>query len=306
MTTKARKTAVQISRDEARDFYLEIFGSFAVEIYDTGDKRRGERTIDNRDKEPVVDAINAQFAATDATDQTIVRDWVNGEYEVWQAWHTYDDWSEEQAAGAFDLAWPTDLIEVEVGPAKTSTTVPATECRCGCGQPTNKGKGYLPGHDARHAGAVARAILANPTKEAWAALKALPTEALRTKARAQVERGNNRSMGSGVPIPAAPATDGVVNGYVMVPRPHFRIGERVPAQTFLVSGEQRMNINDAKDGSGDWLDAEGYQGKTQKYWLKRFRPTVQRVAVEKKGTLKRAGRRPGGDGPDALKDLLTF
>jgi hypothetical protein len=36
------------------------------------------------------------------------------------------------------------------------------------------------------------------------------------------------------------------------------------------NGDQRLNINDVRDGSGDWLDAEGYNGKAQSHWMARF------------------------------------
>lgn len=72
--------------------------------------------------------------------------------------------------------------------SKTTTATPKpaapaapAPCRCGCGAQTVRPEAsYLPGHDARHAGAVGRALLAGADREA--ALAALPTEALRTKA----------------------------------------------------------------------------------------------------------------------------
>lgn len=55
-------------------------------------------------------------------------------------------------------------------------------CRCGC-KATGPGA-YRPGHDARHAGQVGRFLLTGPTPaEAKTALAALPTDALRDKAR---------------------------------------------------------------------------------------------------------------------------
>jgi hypothetical protein len=46
---------------------------------------------------------------------------------------------------------------------------------------------YRPGHDARHAGAVARAITENP-KQAKALLATLPSDALRAKAQRAADR----------------------------------------------------------------------------------------------------------------------
>lgn len=66
-------------------------------------------------------------------------------------------------------------------PAKAKQQV---KCGCGCGNLT--ARTYKPGHDARHAGQVARSIIkgADPKE----ALKALPTDALRTKAQRMVTR----------------------------------------------------------------------------------------------------------------------
>lgn len=265
-----RNPSAKVSRDEARDFYLEIFDSFAVEVYDKGDKRRGERPIDNRDKEPVVAAINARLSAS-STDQTIVRSNVNGEYDVWQCWHTHDDWSREQAEAAFDEAWPTTEIEIEA-PVLGATGTTGGACKCGCAVRVASNRHYLPGHDARHAGQVARAILALPADAAGMAegadlLLALPTQALRDKAMAQVERGNAKTTTAKPALRKAttdPAEGEIQDGYVTVG------GQAVPAQRFMVGERMALNINDAQDGSGDWLDSEGYNRKSQAYWLKRF------------------------------------
>jgi hypothetical protein len=74
-------------------------------------------------------------------------------------------------------------------PAKVEPKTPTvpTNCGCGCGQPNVRGKAsYLSGHDARHAGQVGRAIIADPAKAADL-LKALPTEALQRKALGMVK-----------------------------------------------------------------------------------------------------------------------
>lgn len=75
----------------------------------------------------------------------------------------------------------------------TTTEAPTpTPCRCGCGQPTVRAEAmYLPGHDARHAGQVGRAIIADPT-QAEAELAKLPTDRLRAKAQAMLTRSAHR------------------------------------------------------------------------------------------------------------------
>jgi len=62
-------------------------------------------------------------------------------------------------------------------------------CTCGCGENLQGKSMYRPGHDARHAGWVARYIAAQPTDEhEFDALNALPTQALRDKATAHANR----------------------------------------------------------------------------------------------------------------------
>jgi hypothetical protein len=66
-------------------------------------------------------------------------------------------------------------------------------CACSCGAYTNSPRStYLPGHDARHAGAVARLIFDNSNKSTYgstelAYLKLLPTVALKAKAAKQAD-----------------------------------------------------------------------------------------------------------------------
>lgn len=66
----------------------------------------------------------------------------------------------------------------------TMTTNTTGNCLCGCGE--RAGRNYRPGHDARHVSTLVRAV-AEGTTDKRAALKALPTDALREKfARALV------------------------------------------------------------------------------------------------------------------------
>lgn len=62
------------------------------------------------------------------------------------------------------------------------------ECGCGCGQRTSGGT-YLPGHDAKHVSkTVAAMVDATNPKVREGLVAALPTEALRAKARASFAR----------------------------------------------------------------------------------------------------------------------
>lgn len=60
-------------------------------------------------------------------------------------------------------------------------------CRCGCGQPVGLGATYHPGHDARHAAAVGRALVAAGHADPDL-LSTLPSPALRAKAEAMLTR----------------------------------------------------------------------------------------------------------------------
>lgn len=74
----------------------------------------------------------------------------------------------------------------------TATQIPVNTCACTCGEQVGPKAMYRPGHDARHAGAVARAMVENP-KQAKALLATLPSDALRAKAQRAVERQTARA-----------------------------------------------------------------------------------------------------------------
>lgn len=74
--------------------------------------------------------------------------------------------------------------------AKSTATGPT--CTCGCGEQIGPKATYRPGHDARHAGAVARAIAADPKQEKTLLL-ALPSPALRAKAQRAAARATAKA-----------------------------------------------------------------------------------------------------------------
>lgn len=113
------------------------------------------------------------------------------------------------------------------------------KCRCGCGAYTNHPTStYLPGHDARHAGNVARAIVADPTARI-SQLQTLPTERLREKASALVERWVAKAAAKD----ATPART-FVPGSVKVGRWTY------PARSWSDGTTER---NTKRDGSGEWV-----------------------------------------------------
>lgn len=135
---------------------------------------------------------------------------VNGEGMVWQTADTYDNATREQAEATIDGYLASYDAEFQVAPekaparrSKPSKTNPAglPLCLCGCGV---AGKSdYRPGHDARHAGNLARAILSGEMA-VNVATKGL-SDALRAKVLGQVERGNSKvTAGKGKATPKAP------------------------------------------------------------------------------------------------------
>lgn len=293
-----------VSRDEARDLYMQIFDEFASDI------EPGSREV--------VAAINLALGSIEGHGQEIVESDVNDNATYWQCFQTYDSISREQAEAIFDEAWPTTTVEVAVTvrkPAKasTGTSTPAADCRCGCGATPNKGRGYLPGHDARHAGQVARTILGmDRTDPEWTGrasglMLTLPTPALRDKAQAQIDRGNAKASAPKAPTkrqvrrPAEQEDGAVTDGFVT------HRGDLIPAQRFVRDGQTVLNINNDADGSGDWLDSEGYADKTQAYWLKRFVVDAPAKAAPAKRTSRKGkGLVVKGDGPESLKSLFRL
>lgn len=78
-------------------------------------------------------------------------------------------------------------FEREVIGYPTMTSTNTGSCKCECGQATGPKANYRPGHDARHAAVVARAIAENP-RQAKSLLTALPSAALQAKAARAADR----------------------------------------------------------------------------------------------------------------------
>lgn len=151
---------------------------------------------------------------------------VNDEGDVWQVVNpgTYDTHSRDDAEAVID-AWLASKAAVAPEPEKPSTgggtstskpesvTAEGSPCLCGCGEATGKKSNYRPGHDARHAGQVGRAIAAEfgtPGFDRRELLKALPSEALRDKAEAIAEKATakaNKGAASSVKPDAEPKTE---------------------------------------------------------------------------------------------------
>lgn len=217
---------------------------------------------------------------------------VNNEGIVWQVIDpgTTDD-VERDVAEARIREWldehmplppkpaPTPIVRV---PGKTNTITPkekkmstatATKpekvvefrkCLCGCDSDISGKSQYKPGHDARHAGNVARAILNEDLtpEQATALLDSLGSDALRAKANAMVENWTAKAEQKAareVARKAAKAASEEVKAQakaevVWTDIDPVRVGRwDYPARINNAGFKQR---NTKKDGSGEWVDVE--------------------------------------------------
>lgn len=205
-STKA-PTKAQIeshTRDDLREVYLLSFDQFAITPTDV--------VINSNDR------INSRYArellgVLTQAGMLTVED-VNGEEDVWQVANpgTYDDHTRDEAESAI-AAWLDEKVPATTATTSTGETItvakPATpkavknptgQCRCGCGENVAKSH-YRPGHDARHAGNVARSIAADGN---WADLDALPSDKLQQKATDMANRLMAKANTKSVPKEPTP------------------------------------------------------------------------------------------------------
>lgn len=193
-STKAptKATIEAHTRDDLREVYLLAFDQFAVTPTDV--------TI------YTVDRINSRYARellSVLVQHKLLEVTDNGDGDVWQVIDpgTYDEHTEDEAKAVIDK-WLDKVMPTGSAPAthpKGSTPKaptpkaaknPTGKCLCGCDENVAKSN-YRPGHDARHAGNVARAIAADGSTETTsskALLATLPSEKLQDKAEAMAER----------------------------------------------------------------------------------------------------------------------
>src|SRR4051812_38628717 len=91
-----------------------------------------------------------------------------------------------EQSGSRGRLQPQGTVDVDVtnaGSAACREQLLVADCRCGCGQQVGRGALSRPGHDARHASQVGRAMTAAGAAD-LVLLAELPSEALRAKARA--------------------------------------------------------------------------------------------------------------------------
>lgn len=149
-----------------------------------------------------------------------------------------------------------------------ATTTPATvaafpNCNCGCGEAVQSKKAqYRPGHDARHAGTIGRAMAETQDSKARANLLGrLPSEALRVKAQGAfekaLEKAERKSANSlvGKGQRRRPAKGKNIKGTVKVGRWEY------PAEQHG-AGDGKMVRNSKRDGSGEWVPVTDKEAAT--------------------------------------------
>lgn len=181
-----------------------------------------------------------------------------------------DFWIDDEM---LEMGWTADDVKVHnCATTKGSRSNKAKEadmskntnpnvCRCGCAEATSSSKTlYKPGHDARHAGNVARAIFAGASESA---LTELPTMLLQAKASAMVARlaakaeGKSAKRSKSVEIPAEVVD---TNGNRLEDERQASVKQFgtvkagrwfYPARRF---GDGSVQRNAKRDGSGEWVE----------------------------------------------------
>lgn len=172
-----------------RSTYLFAFDSFATDPVSVADSVK-EVGNARHARECLGVLVNAGL---------VVQDQVNGGEDVWQTAETYDAITREEAESIIATWLESQGVESPTPQTATPRPPKATgskpkpdanpadlpNCTCGCGAVIGRKSMYKPGHDARHAGNIAREIAATND---FTLLEALPTDALRDKAGAMAER----------------------------------------------------------------------------------------------------------------------
>lgn len=183
----------------------------------------------------------------DGADEWIITDWVQAQesddFESARKMYTaeFDRWWTERTG---QQAPATKKAKASKPKVTAVNADPNRQCYCGCGEPVGPKSLYRPGHDARHAGNIARQISTMDGNEWDTYLVVLPTPALEAKARAHALRLANKARVAQVKAgqnPAAPPTRDL--DPVKVGRWEY------PAREF--NGIQQRNTK--RDGTGEWV-----------------------------------------------------
>lgn len=213
-------TKQQITADIAKDLrhvYLVTFDQFATDVSEVA-LEVGDNTRYARELLGVLTHHNMVGETEDGDGKQA--------YQVINP-GTYDNVTRDEAEAAIDAFLATHLgtkaptakkAKSNGGSAATTVSAEGSPCLCGCGEPTGKKSNYRPGHDARHAGEVGRAIAAEfntPGFDRRTLLDALPSDLLKAKAEAIAEKAIEKAQKkSATSAPAEPEAD--IEGIITV------------------------------------------------------------------------------------------
>lgn len=134
----------------------------------------------------------------------------DGAHDLYSTFYTSDDKSSLEMEQLFDKAFPAPTEPIATNPKVAAPRTPRSAtpppnpadlplCMCGCEFPvTNRKRNYKPGHDARHAGRIAREVAAGGLRSL---IGELPTQPLRNKAEAMADRLIAKAGGKSTPVP---------------------------------------------------------------------------------------------------------
>lgn len=232
-----------VARNTAQDLrtaYLLAFDNFSTEPVEVGNAVNGNSRYG---RELLATLVHGGILCTTL---------VNNAEQVWQCLETYDSVDRAAAEATIDAFLATFEDEAPAPKPKAPTSLLA--CKCGCGELANKDRDYRPGHDARHAGNIGRAMAAEfalgHADKAEALVLQLPSAALRAKARGVALKAAEGKTRRPKAAPKAARTkvakDVRVLGTVKAGRWTY------PAMMDAKGGVVR---NTKRDGSGDWKAA---------------------------------------------------
>lgn len=212
----SRKQNVQKgTREDLKAVYLAVFDSaITTDVPSVASKLRLERRYANELFQTLAAIKDSNGNALITINLLAGEEMNDTPHDWWEAGVNIDAQTHDEAEALFDATVPDmegDPVSRQGNSAPYNpeagtnvTTAPRTPrnatnpadlplCLCGCQTPVNNRKrNYKPGHDARHAGQVARAMAAWPGLEysdkRAGFLDVLPTDALRWKAATMADR----------------------------------------------------------------------------------------------------------------------
>lgn len=249
---KARPMSVTIEQvDDLRKTYLTIFDNFAMNNSELADEMgKGFNTRYVRELAGALQHGGLVLITEDGDGA-----------DVWQTIQTYDDITREEAEAKFN-EWAKVKPPSPVN--ATSTSSPARsagkaasrephECLCGCGEVLTTRSLYRPGHDARHAGQVGRAVaeIMNGGHDEGDQIEidrlygTLGSDLLRSKAERVADNANRKNLAKAKP--EYPDVDGIV-----------KVGKNEYPAKREASGVVRF----LKPGATEWATASKTAAKT--------------------------------------------